>query len=66
MLWCGPADSPTRIVADPLGGTPAERLLVFHPKEGWEPLCDSLGAPVPDIAFPKVNSRDELGGASDE
>jgi hypothetical protein len=45
---------------------PAERLLVFHPKEGWEPLCSFLGADVPDAPFPRVNSRDELGGKSDE
>ena len=45
---------------------PAERLLVFHPKEGWEPLCAFLGVPVPPEPFPRVNSRDELGTASDE
>ncbi len=45
---------------------PAERLLVFHPEEGWEPLCAFLGVPVPPEPFPRVNSRDELGGASDE
>ena len=45
---------------------PAERLLVFHPKEGWEPLCAFLGVDVPDAPFPRVNSRDELGEASDE
>ncbi len=45
---------------------PAERLLVFHPKEGWEPLCEFLGVPVPAEPFPRVNSRDELGDASDE
>lgn len=45
---------------------PAERLLVFHPKEGWEPLCKFLGVAVPDAPFPRVNSRDELGGKSDE
>ena len=43
-----------------------ERLLVFHPNEGWEPLCDFLGVPVPAEPFPRVNSRDELGSASDE
>lgn len=45
---------------------PAERLLVFHPKEGREPLCQFLGVEVPPEPFPRVNSRDELGGASDE
>lgn len=44
----------------------ADRLLVFHPKEGWEPLCRFLGVPVPAEPFPRVNSRDELGGKSDE
>lgn len=43
-----------------------ERLLVFHPKEGWEPLCTFLDADMPDKPFPRVNSRDELGSASDE
>ena len=44
----------------------AERLLVFHPKMGWEPLCEFLGVPVPDLPFPKVNSRDELSGATEQ
>ena len=35
---------------------PAERLLVFDVKEGWEPLCTFLGVPVPaGEAFPHVN-----------
>jgi hypothetical protein len=45
---------------------PADRLLNFHPRMGWEPLCSFLGVPVPDLPFPKVNSRDELGEASDD
>ena len=36
---------------------PAERLLVFQVKEGWAPLCDFLGVPVPDVPFPRANSR---------
>ena len=43
-----------------------DRLLVFHPKEGWEPLCAFLGVAVPSVPFPRVNSRDELSSASDE
>lgn len=38
---------------------PADRLLVFNVKEGWEPLCKFLGVPVPAAPFPRVNSRDE-------
>lgn len=34
---------------------PAERLLVFHPKQGWEPLCKHVGKPVPSKSFPKTN-----------
>ncbi len=43
--------------ADVKATFPAERLLVFHPKEGWEPLCTFLGKPVPDGDFPNVNDR---------
>ena len=45
---------------------PGERLLVFSPKQGWEPLCAFLGVPVPDIPFPRVNSRDEISHRSHE
>ncbi len=38
---------------------PAERLLIFDVREGWEPLCEFLGVPVPATPFPRVNSRDE-------
>ena len=35
---------------------PPERLLVFDVKQGWGPLCQFLGVPVPDgVAFPRVN-----------
>lgn len=39
---------------------PAERLLVFEVKEGWEPLCQFLEAPVPDEPFPRTNHREEF------
>jgi hypothetical protein len=34
---------------------PAERLLVFEVSQGWQPLCDFLGVPVPDEPFPRTN-----------
>ena len=37
-----------------------DRLLVYNVREGWEPLCQFLDKPVPDTAFPRVNSRDEF------
>ena len=45
---------------------PPERLLVFAPKEGWEPLCAFLGVPVPAEPFPRINSRDEINANSDK
>jgi len=35
---------------------PPDRLLEWHPGDGWEPLCAALGIDVPDEAFPHVNS----------
>ena len=39
---------------------PADRLLVFTPSDGWEPICRFLGAPVPEVDFPRSNARDEF------
>ena len=39
---------------------PADKLLVFTSKDGWEPLCAFLGVPVPDKPFPHVNDSDEF------
>jgi len=33
-----------------------DRLLVFDPGEGWEPLCAFLDVPVPDEPFPHTNT----------
>ena len=44
---------------------PANRLLVFEVKQGWEPLCQFLGVPVPEEPFPHLNDTqsyvDRLG-----
>jgi hypothetical protein len=39
---------------------PAERLLIFSVDQGWHPLCDFVGQPLPDVAFPNVNDREEF------
>jgi hypothetical protein len=39
---------------------PPERLLAFEATQGWEPLCAFLGLPVPDVPFPRTNSREEF------
>jgi len=35
---------------------PAERLLVYSVKDGWEPLCGFLDLPIPAIPFPHANA----------
>jgi hypothetical protein len=39
---------------------PADRLLVFDVAQGWQPLCEFLGLPVPDEPFPRVNDTAEF------
>lgn len=39
---------------------PADRLLVFSVKQGWGPLCEFLGKPVPEEPFPRTNDREEF------
>jgi hypothetical protein len=39
---------------------PPERLLVWSVTEGWEPLCEFLEVPVPDMPFPRVNDSREF------
>ena len=34
---------------------PADKLLVYEIKQGWEPLCDFLDVPVPDSPMPHLN-----------
>lgn len=41
-------------------GVPADRLLEWTPGDGWDPICDRLGLPVPGDPFPKTNSTDEF------
>lgn len=35
---------------------PTGRLLEWSPPDGWQPLCQFLGVPVPDDPFPKTNT----------
>ena len=39
---------------------PADRLLVFEVKQGWEPLCNFLDVAVPAEEFPRTNHREEF------
>ena len=46
--------------ADVVARCPAEQLLVFDVREGWEPLCTFLEVPVPEGEFPRSNSTEEF------
>jgi len=39
---------------------PADRLLVWQPSDGWAPICERLGVPVPEEPFPVTNTTDEF------
>jgi hypothetical protein len=39
---------------------PADRLILHEVGAGWEPLCDGLGLPVPEEAYPKTNDTKEF------
>lgn len=39
---------------------PEERLLNYRLGDGWEPLCQFLGKPVPDVPFPHANEREVM------
>jgi hypothetical protein len=35
---------------------PADRLLEWRAQDGWAPICERLGVPVPDEPFPRQNT----------
>jgi len=39
---------------------PRERMLVFEPGEGWEPLCKFLGVATPATPYPKLNTTEDF------
>jgi hypothetical protein len=43
---------------------PKDRLLVYDVPQGWKPLCDFLGVPVPATPFPKVNTTEDFRKAA--
>ena len=39
---------------------PKEKLLEMEIGQGWGPLCEFLGCPVPDEPFPRVNDSEAV------
>lgn len=44
-------------IAEVKAAVPGDQLLVFSVDQGWGPLCEFLGLPVPQTEFPNVNDR---------
>lgn len=44
---------------------PANQLLIFEVKQGWQPLCDFLDKPIPQQPFPHSNSMAEFNRKMD-
>ena len=38
----------------------SDRLLSYELGSGWEPLCQFLDKPIPEVTFPKTNSTEEF------
>ena len=39
---------------------PRGQLIEWHLGDGWPPICDALGVPIPDEPFPHVNTTDDF------
>lgn len=39
---------------------PKKKLLVLELGEGWEPLCQFLDKPIPDVEYPHVNTTADI------
>ncbi len=67
--FCDGWDEPEQLIAQMQrhhervkAAIPPERLLVWEVGEGWEPLCEFLGVPVPDGPLPHENDRETFLG----
>ena len=47
-------------IEDVKAAVPPEKLLIFQADQGWKPLCDFLGVPIPAQPFPNVNDRAQI------
>jgi hypothetical protein len=45
---------------------PAERLIDWHTGDGWEPICEVLGLPVPEQPFPHENRSEDFSANVEE
>jgi len=45
---------------------PNDRLLEWRAGDGWKPICEALGLPVPEQPFPHTNTSQEWAAARAE
>jgi Sulfotransferase domain len=45
-------------------GVPARLLIEWRAGDGWEPICERLGVPVPDSPFPHENRMADFRAAA--
>ena len=48
-----------RHIADVRSTVPPNRLLEWRARDGWNPICRALAAPIPPEPFPRLNAREE-------
>jgi Sulfotransferase domain len=49
-----------RWYADASARIPRDRLLEWRASDGWAPLCERLGVPVPSEPFPHANTTEDF------
>ena len=54
------SDMSHKHIEDVKAEVPPEKLLIFKADQGWKPLCDFLGVPIPAQPFPNVNDRAQI------
>jgi Sulfotransferase domain len=52
--------------AEVRAGVERDRLVEWQPGDGWGPLCNALGEPVPDEPFPHTNTAAEFRSRLDQ
>ena len=61
--WDDPATAQAHyeaLLVEVAESVPSERLLMFQPSDGWEPLCGALNVDVADEPFPHLNDTAEF------
>ena len=66
-IMVGSSGDPKEMAADierwnqeVIDAVPSDRLLVWDPKDGWEPMCDLVGVDVPDTPLPNINDTENF------